>query len=101
MKCVGTLTKCPYTAGDRSRRGSHKAGTTVDKYYNVSLYTGMDKTSLDTSCGTIFVRDSLTQSTSRRTKLSTIVRRETIERRLTQLRNITSDCYLNIVVSLD
>ena len=30
------------------------------------LYTGMDKTSLDTSSGTLFVRDSLTQSTSRR-----------------------------------
>ena len=29
MKCVGTLTKCPYTAGGRSRRGSPKAGTTV------------------------------------------------------------------------
>ena len=26
---VGTLTKCPYTAGGRSRRGSPKAGTTV------------------------------------------------------------------------
>ena len=89
----------------------------IDLYYNVSLYTGMDKTSLDTSSGTLFVRDSLTQSTSRRTKSSTIVRRDTIERRLTklrtivwrgtierrltQLRNITSDCYLNIVVSLD
>ena len=29
LKCVGTLTKCPYTAGGRSRRGSPKAGTTV------------------------------------------------------------------------
>ena len=29
MKCVGTLTKCPQTAGGRSRRGSPKAGTTV------------------------------------------------------------------------
>ena len=29
MKCVGTLTKCPHTAGVRSRRGSPKAGTTV------------------------------------------------------------------------
>ena len=32
LKCVGTLTKCPYTAGARSRRGSPKAGTTVDGY---------------------------------------------------------------------
>ena len=29
LNCVGTLTKCPYTAGGRSRRGSPKAGTTV------------------------------------------------------------------------
>ena len=31
--------------------------------------------------------------------LRTIVRRGTIERRLTLLRNITSDCYLNIVTN--
>ena len=29
LECVGTLTKCPYTAGGRSRRGSLKAGTAV------------------------------------------------------------------------
>ena len=29
LKYVGTLTKCPHTAGGRSRRGSPKAGTTV------------------------------------------------------------------------
>ena len=32
LTCVGTLTKCPYTAGGRSRRGSPKAGTTVDHF---------------------------------------------------------------------
>ena len=30
MKYVGILTKCPHTAGGRSRRGSAKASTTVD-----------------------------------------------------------------------
>ena len=34
MKCVGTLTKCPYTAGGRSRRGSPKAGTTVYRIWS-------------------------------------------------------------------
>ena len=34
MKCVGILTKCPYTAGGRSRRGSPKAGTTVH-YFDI------------------------------------------------------------------
>ena len=29
LKCVGTLTTWPYTAGGRSRRGLPKAGTTV------------------------------------------------------------------------
>ena len=28
-RCVGTLITWPYTAGDRSRRGSPNAGTTV------------------------------------------------------------------------
>ena len=32
LKCVGTLTKCQYTAGGRSRRGSPKAGTTVVRF---------------------------------------------------------------------
>ena len=32
LKCVGTLTKCPHTAGGRSRRGSPKAGSTVLGY---------------------------------------------------------------------
>ena len=30
-----------------------------------------------------------------------VISRHIVERRVTQLRNITSDCYLNIVVSLD
>ena len=57
-------------------------------------YTGMDTTSLYTSSGTLFVTIE-----RRLTKLRTIVRRGTLESRPTQLRNITSDCYLKIVVS--
>ena len=41
LKCVGTLTKCPHTAGGRSRRGSPKAGTTVaiyDSFDNALLF---------------------------------------------------------------
>ena len=38
-----------------------------DTCYEIYIYTGMDKTSLDTSSGTLFVRDSLRMSTSRRT----------------------------------
>ena len=67
------------------------------------IYTGMDNTSLDTSSGSLFVRMSqdvhvtsnvITYHCS--AWLRTIVRLGTIERRLTLLRNITSDCYLNI-----
>ena len=40
----------------------------LNGYENIdSNITGMDKTSLYTSSGTLFVRESLTQSTSRRT----------------------------------
>ena len=34
LKCVGTLTKCPYTAGGRSRQGLPKAGTTVSHFFS-------------------------------------------------------------------
>ena len=38
LKCVGTLTKCPDTAGGRSRRGSPKAGTTVVENNNMNVF---------------------------------------------------------------
>ena len=41
----------------------------MDAFFRVvpSVYTGMDKTSLNTSAGSLFVRDSVRVSTSRRT----------------------------------
>ena len=83
-------------------------------------FTGMDKTSLDTSSRTLFVRDSLTpeggcpRHVGRNYVPVLVVAQSNVELRnyvpllgMTQsnvdLRNhvITSDCYLNIVVSLD
>ena len=70
-------------------------------------YTGMDtKTSLHTSSGSLFVRDSLTHCVHVTSNVITYHcsasrRRGTIERRLTLLRNTWRDCYLNTVVPLE
>ena len=67
-------------------------------------------TSLDTSSRTLFVRICVRMSTSRRTSsyvgnnvrllLNVELRNYVISRQIVE-RRVTSDCYLNIVVSLD
>ena len=60
----------------------------------ITYYTGMDKTSLETSSRTLFVREDVHVT-------SNIELRNCVTQSNIELRNITSDCYLNIVVSLD
>ena len=61
-------------------------------------HTGMYKTSLDTSSRTLFVREGGRMSTSN-VELRNYVPLFGVTQSNVDLRNITSDCYLNIVVS--
>ena len=84
LKVIDSDPYCEVICSDQSKRN---AGS-YQRHSEQVIYTGMDKTSLYTSSGSLFVRDSVHVTSNVITyHCSAGRRRGTIDRRLTLLRN--------------